>query len=65
MSYLIRIGDITAVHYHNGKSSEVLLFRENEGPLSRVIVPEKGEALQKRLKRAIERVMKSYELFQH
>jgi hypothetical protein len=56
MSNVVKLGNITAIHYQNGSGSEVLLFKANEGLVCRVILRERGGVLVDRLKAAMERV---------
>ena len=57
MTDVMQVGDITAISNRQQNGSEVLLFKRNEGLLGRVILPEKGSALEQRLQRSFQRVL--------
>ena len=57
MTDVIQVGDITAISNRQQGGSEVLLFKRNEGLLGRVMLREKGSALEQRLQRSVQRVL--------
>jgi hypothetical protein len=57
MCQVIYVGDITAVSRDHKTGSEVLLFGRKQGFLARVIMPQRGELLKRRLEFSIERIL--------
>ena len=57
MTDVIQVGDITAISNRQQGGSEVLLFKRHEGLLGRVMLREKGSALEQRLQRSFRRVL--------
>ena len=51
--------EVIALYESRRQGSEVLLFRRNEGLLSRINVPEKGDAVEERLARSFEHIRKA------
>ena len=49
--------DVLALYKTRAKRSEVLLYKRNEGLLSRLTLPEKGAALERRLTRSFQNVV--------
>jgi len=59
MSKSMNFGEITAIANRHLHGSEVLLFKRNEGLLGRIVLPEKGDLLEKRLLRSMKRILES------
>jgi hypothetical protein len=57
MTEVMQVGDITAISNRQQGGSEVLLFKRHEGLLGRVVLREKGSALEQRLQRSFQRVL--------
>jgi len=51
--------EVTALYESRAQGSEVLLFKRNEGLLSRINVPEKGDAVEERLARSFEHIRRT------
>ena len=49
--------DVLAFYKTRSKRSEVLLYKRNEGVLSKLTLPEKGAALERRLARSFQSVL--------
>ena len=49
--------DVLALYKTRAKRSEVLLYKRNEGFLSKLTLPEKGAALERRLARSLQNVV--------
>ena len=49
--------DVLALYKTRAKRSEVLLYKRNEGILSRLMLPEKGAALERRLARSFQNIL--------
>ena len=50
-------GDVLALYKTRAKRSEVLLYKRNEGILSKLTLPEKGAALERRLARSFRNIL--------
>lgn len=50
-------GDVLALYKTRSKRSEVLLYKRNEGILSKLTLPEKGAALERRLARSFQNIV--------
>ena len=50
-------GDVLALYKTRAKRSEVLLYKRNEGILSKLTLPEKGAALERRLARSFQNIL--------
>ena len=48
--------DVMAMYETRSKGSEVLLFLKNQGLLSRLRVPERGDAVEERLTRSFQQI---------
>ena len=48
--------DVVALYESRAKGSEVLLFKKNQGFLSRLQVPETGDAVEERLMRSFQHI---------
>jgi len=49
--------DVLVLYRTRANRSEVLLYKRNEGFLSRVTLPEKGAALERRIARSFENIL--------
>lgn len=49
--------DVLALYKTRAKRSEVLLYKRNEGFLSKLTLPEKGAALERRLARSFQNIV--------
>jgi hypothetical protein len=49
--------DVLALYKTRAKRSEVLLYKRNEGVLSKLTLPEKGAALERRLARSFQNIL--------
>jgi len=49
--------DVLALYKTRAKRSEVLLYKRNEGVLSKLTLPEKGVALERRLARSFQNIL--------
>ena len=49
-------GDLLALYQTRARGSEVLLFKRDHGLLSKLFVPERGEAVEDRLLRSFEHI---------
>lgn len=49
--------DVLALYKTRAKRSEVLLYKRNEGVLSKLTLPEKGAALERRLTRSFQNIL--------
>ncbi|PYX99609.1 MAG: hypothetical protein DMG64_16175 [Acidobacteria bacterium] len=49
--------DVLALYRTRAKRSEVLLYKRNEGVLSKVMLPEKGAALERRIARSFQNIV--------
>ncbi|HWY67901.1 MAG TPA: hypothetical protein VNX88_04500 [Terriglobales bacterium] len=49
--------DVLAFYKTRAKRSEVLLYKRNEGFLSKLVLPEKGAALERRLARSFQNIL--------
>ena len=49
--------DVLALYKTRSKRSEVLLYKRNEGVLSKLTLPEKGAALERRLARSFQNIL--------
>lgn len=50
-------GEVLALYKTRAKRSEVLLYKRNEGILSKLTLPEKGAALERRLARSFQNIV--------
>jgi len=49
--------DVLVLYKTRAKRSEVLLYKRNEGVLSKLTLPEKGAALERRLARSFQNIL--------
>jgi hypothetical protein len=49
--------DVLVLYKTRAKRSEVLLYKRNEGFLSKLTLPEKGAALERRLARSFQNIL--------
>ena len=49
--------DVLALYKTRSRRSEVLLYKRNEGVLSKLTLPEKGAALERRLARSFQNIL--------
>jgi hypothetical protein len=49
--------DVLVLYKTRAKRSEVLLYKRNEGFLSKLTLPEKGAALERRLARSLQNIL--------
>lgn len=59
MSNPVHVGDITAIANPRPHGSEILLFKRNDGLLARIVLSEKGNALQQRLLHSMTLILQS------